>query len=310
MNITDIDLNLLVFFDVLMRERNVSRAAEKLQISQPALSNALARLRKQLEDPLLIRTSRGMEPTEKALALHEPVQQAIRQLHDALIPSQPFDPGISHLHFTIACMDGVQYPLMARVVERLQKQAPKISLNLIPPGEHLAEQVERGGVDLAIDAFVEGLSDACHKRKLMTDGFSCVCRKDHPLFSRFGEFTMEAYLTYPHLRITRTGVGTGISETILQKMNTKRQVQVQIKQSALMPLYMVLESDLIATVPHWTAQHLATHLPIALLPPPIELPEFTLEMGWGPVMHHHRGHRWLRDLILECAIELYDSDAG
>ena len=107
MNITDIDLNLLVYFDVLMRERNVSRAAEKLQISQPALSNALTRLRKQLGDPLLIRTSRGMAPTEKALALHQPVQQAIGQLRDALIPSQPFDPAQSRQHFTIACMDGL-----------------------------------------------------------------------------------------------------------------------------------------------------------------------------------------------------------
>ena len=120
MNITDVDLNLLVYFDVLMKERNVSRAALQLEISQPALSNALSRLRKQLGDPLLIRTSHGMTPTEKALDLHEPIRQAIQQLRDTLMLSKPFDPVNSQQKFTIACMDAVDYPLMAGVIGRLQ----------------------------------------------------------------------------------------------------------------------------------------------------------------------------------------------
>jgi DNA-binding transcriptional LysR family regulator len=305
MNIKDIDLNLLVFFDALMRERSVSRAAQQLEISQPALSNALSRLRKQLGDPLLIRTSRGMKPTEKALELHEPVRQAIQQLNDAVSPSKPFDAMNSRLNFTIAGMDAVQYPLIARVIRRLQQEAPKITLNLIPPTDSSAELLERGVVDLLIQVFLERISDAFHKRKLMSDRLVCVCRKGHPLFDEFGDLSLDAYLAYPHLRITRTGVGAGQSDVSLQKLGRQRHVQVQSKESALIPIYMVLESDLIATVPRITAKYLAEHLPIVILPAPIDLPEFTLEMAWGPVMHHHRGHRWLRELIVDVAKAVY-----
>jgi DNA-binding transcriptional LysR family regulator len=306
MNITGIDLNLLVYFDVLMKERNVSQAALQLKISQPALSNALSRLRKQLGDPLLIRTSRGMTPTEKALELHEPIQQAIQQLRDTLMLSKPFDPLNSKQQFTIACMDAVNYPLMACVIGRLQQEAPDITLNLIPPTECENELLEHGMVDLLIQVFDEGIGDSFHKRKLMNGELACVCRMDHPLFDEFGELSLDAYLAYPHLRITLTGVGAGHSNVALQKQGQQRHVQVQSKQSALIPILMVLESDLIATVPLATAKSMAAYLPITIIPTPIALDKYVVEMAWGPVMHHNRGHQWLRNLIVEVAIDVSD----
>ena len=305
MNIKDIDLNLLVFFDALMREKSVSRAAETLEISQPALSNALSRLRKQLNDPLFIRASHGMLPTEKALELHKPIQEALAQLHTALMPSRPFEPSQTAVSFTIASMDTIVYPLMARVISRLQKLAPEISLTLVPLSMGTSDMLDKGFIDFVIDAFMEGgLSDAFHKRKLMDDSLVCVCRADHPYLTHYGELSMEAYMAYPHLRISRTGVGRGASDSFLKKKGKQRFVQVECKQNALVPIYLVLDSDLIATVPLSTARYFASHIPISISPSPLDLPHFDIEMMWGPIKHHNLGHQWIRQLIVDEANEL------
>jgi DNA-binding transcriptional LysR family regulator len=306
MNIKDIDLNLLVFFDALMREKNVSRAAKTLEISQPALSNALSRLRKQLDDPLFIRASHGMRPTEKALQLHGPVQQALAQLHTALMPSQPFEPSKSKDHFTIASMDTIIYPMIARVITRLQTLAPDISLTLVPLSMGTPDMLDKGFIDFVIDAFVEGsLSQTFHKRKLIDDSLVCVYRVGHPLLTQHGELSMEAYLAYPHLRISRTGVGRGASDAFLKREGKQRFVQVESKQNALVPIYLVLESDLIATVPLSTAEDFAKHIPILISPSPLKLPSYEVEMMWGPIKHHNLGHQWLRQLIVDEANELH-----
>lgn len=305
MNIKDIDLNLLLFFDVLMREKNVSRAAKILGISQPALSNALSRLRKQVDDPLFIRSSHGMRPTDRALQLHEPVQQALAQLHTALMPSQPFEPAQSQDRFTIAGMDAAIYPLMGKVITRLQTLAPEISLTLVPLSMGTADMLDKGFTDFVIDAFAEGnLSETFHKRKLMDDSLVCVYRTDHPLLEEYGELSMDAYLAYPHLRISRTGVGRGASDSLLKKEGRQRFVQVESKQSAFMPIYLVLESDLIATVPLSSAQHFAQRIPIVIAASPIALPPFEIEMIWGPIKHQNLGHQWLRQLIVDEAQKL------
>jgi len=305
MYIKNIDLNLLVFFDAMMREKNVSRAAITLGISQPALSNALSRLRKQLGDPLFIRTSHGMKPTDKALELHEPVQQALEQLHVALMPSKPFEPLQSSDHFTIASMDGVVYPLLSTVIARLQAVAPGISITLAPLSSGTADMLDKGFTDLVIDAFIEGdLSDAFHKRKIMDDSLVCVYRMDHPLLKEYGELSVDAYLAYPHLRISRTGVGKGPSDAFLKKKGRQRFVQVDSKQSVLVPIYLVLDSDLIATVPRSTAKRFAQHIPIAISPSPLELPAYSVDMAWGSIKHHNLGHQWLRQLIADVANEI------
>lgn len=305
MNIRDIDLNLLVFFDALMRERSVSRAAQQLGLSQPALSNALGRLREQLDDPLFIRSSHGMNPTEKALDLYEPVQQAIEQLREALSPSKPFDPSKSEQSFTIACMDAIEYPLLSAVAQRLQERAPNISLKLVIPPVNSYEMLERGLLDLQIPVFEETKGDSLHVRTLMKDDLVCICRDDHPLIKQYGELTLEAYLAYPHLRVTRTGVGASPSDVELQKLGKQRAVQIESRQSAFMPVYMVLDSDLIATIPRGTAQSVLKYLPIKIFEPPFQLPRFGIEMGWGAIMQHNKGHQWLRNLIVEVAEEVY-----
>ena len=174
MNVSRIDLNLLVYLDVLLRERNVTRAAEELGISQPAMSNSLRRLRDLFDDPVLVRTSDGMTPTDRALELQPLVRTVLTAAEQAVLPKTDFNPAESSRIFRIMASDYSEATLLPVLLGRLRKQAPNIRLDIMTPSDVSFHDVERGKVDLVINRF-DTLPQSFHQIRLWDDSFSCVC---------------------------------------------------------------------------------------------------------------------------------------
>ncbi len=199
-NLKSVDLNLLVAFDALIAERNVSRAADKLGMTQSALSHALRRLRIVFGDPLLNRSARGMEPTERALALHQPVRDALADIHSILSSKIAFDPATVTRTFRLSMSDAMSIEALPLIVRRLRKQAPNISLLVTTSGPREAcARIENDQVEIAIGVFPQ-LSKGLLDRELYRDKLVCVADKSHPLLKR-GRMDEQAYLTCPHVTV-------------------------------------------------------------------------------------------------------------
>ncbi len=179
MNVKRIDLNLLVYLNTLLKERSVSRAADKLGITQPAMSNALRRLRDLLGDPILVRTSSGMAPTERASAMQPLVVEALSRAEQALQPVENFDASTSVRTFRIMASDYIETTLLAPLVGKLSDIAPGVSLDILTPSDGSFADLERGDIDMAINRF-DHLPDSFHQKSVWRDNFSCLLGESHP----------------------------------------------------------------------------------------------------------------------------------
>jgi len=230
MNISKIDLNLLVYLDVLLRERNVTRAAEELGISQPAMSNSLRRLRSLFDDPVLVRTSDGMTPTDRALELQPLVRDVLAAAELAVLPKTVFDPSESERIFRIMASDYTEATLLPKLLQRLSVEAPSVRLDIMTPSDVSFHDVERGKVDLVINRF-DTLPQSFHQIHLWDDSFSCVLRADNPVIK---DWNLESYLAAKHVWVSKTGMGVGVGmstddvqrlgwvDEALAKMDAKR----------------------------------------------------------------------------------------
>lgn len=302
MNRNDIDLNLLVFLDALLESRSVTKAARQVGVSQPAMSNALGRLRRLLGDPLLVRTSQGMQPTERARALRRPIRSALSQVETAIAPQRTFDPASTERLFTLLITDYAASVLIPRVIGALEKEAPGITLNILNAQADAVEQVERGQADFMVNR-LEHLPSNFHEMELWTDHLACLIRQDHPALDEDGTLSLEAYLEQSHILITRTGVGLGLMDETLAEQGMNRRISVLTRQYQL-PRELVANSDLVATLPSRIARYQARHLRLAVLDPPIETPPLRIGIAWGAVEHYDLAHRWLRQRIIRVAREM------
>jgi DNA-binding transcriptional LysR family regulator len=311
MNIKSIDLNLLVYLDVLLRMRNVTRAAETLGISQPALSNGLRRLRKLFSDPLLVRTSKGMSPTERALELQPLVREIVASVEKAIEPDKGFDASIADRVFRISVSDYSESTLLPHLMRRLRSEAPNISLDILTPSDVSYEDVDRGNVDLVINRF-DALPQSFHQRTVWVDSFSCLISHHNPIRHHF---SLEAYLDASHVWVSKTGMGIGVGvepgasehlgwvDDALAKLGKKRRIRVFTRHyQAAMQLAEL--RDLIITLPTKAANLMKDHQTVLILPPPFEIPEIELKMAWSPLLQHNPAHQWLRRLIAEVAHDL------
>lgn len=216
MNIAKVDLNLLVYLDVLLREGSVTKAANQLSITQPAMSNGLKRLRDLFKDPLLVRTSDGMTPTKRALELQPTIRDVLSRLESSIQPETDFDPLTSERTFRIMTSDYAESTLLLELVGRLADLAPNITLDLITPSDVTFHDVEQGKVDMAINRFEE-LPLSFHQKVIWYDTFSCVMSSDHPLVAKCD---LDSYLSAQHIWVSKTGfgVGVGIDPTEVQKL--------------------------------------------------------------------------------------------
>ncbi|WP_105430905.1 MULTISPECIES: LysR substrate-binding domain-containing protein [Neorhizobium] len=294
------DLNLLPVFLTLMDERNVTRAAERLGMTQPALSNALNRLRETLRDPLFIRERYGMKPTQMAEELAPVVRAALSSLDEAIGGQQEFDPAVATRQFTLAPNSYVEFVLMPVIVARLRELAPGIRLRLTPFGNDLVETgAVSGATEMVLGRIVDP-PDNMVVQHLMDDGLACVVRKDHP---EVGEsLSQEQYERMKHVNVLPPGrMRAGLFQALQQK-GLKRDVAVSVTHFLAVP-EMVAVSDYCATLPRLICQRLARDERLKVLPAPVDLGTFPVELAWHVRYRSDPAHRWLRSLIGDVAKE-------
>jgi DNA-binding transcriptional LysR family regulator len=311
MNINRVDLNLLVFLDVLLRERNVTQAANQLNLSQPAMSNGLRRLRNLFDDPLLVRTSDGMTPTERALELEPLVRDILSKVEYALQPTSEFDPGTAERVFRIMASDYAESTLLPSLLRKLRQQAPAISLDIMTPSDVSFLDVERGKVDMVINRF-DSIPQSFHQITVWTDTFSCLLSANNPLLK---DFNLDSYLKAHHVWVSKTGMGVGVGmdpkdvqrlgwvDAAIAKLGKKRDIAVFTRhyQAAMI---LAEQNDLVVTLPSLAAQLQHDNPRLVIKTPPLEIPPLELKMAWSPLLQHNPANRWLRNLIVETGREV------
>lgn len=287
-----IDLNLLVTLDALLSEHNVTRAAERLHLSQPSVSVQLARLRKIFDDPLLLPGPRGMRPTARADELREPLRQALATLEAAVAPASPFDPAHDRHTWRIAASDYGESTILLPALRNLHGSAPGMRvtvLELAPPS--LARQAERGDIDLAFHIKEEAPA-AMHHRLMFTERYVLAARVGHPQFER--PLTLEQFCQLGHAIVSPDGGGfQGVTDTALAELGLTRRVTLSV------PHFLFLEAvlastDLVAMIPARLAKDNGA---LQIIEPPLEIPGFEMVMLWPERLHRDPAHRWLRERI-------------
>ena len=311
MNISRVDLNLLVYLDVLLRECNVTRAAEELGISQPAMSNSLRRLRDLFGDPILVRTSDGMTPTDRALELKPMVRKVLSAAEQAILPKTEFNPMESSRIFRIMASDYTESTLLPVLLRELRKQAPNIRLDIMTPSDVSFHDVERGKVDMVINRF-DSLPQSFHQVHLWDDSFSCVMSSNNPVKDNWN---LQSYLSSKHIWVSKTGMGVGVGMTpddvqrlgwvdeALSKQGVKRDISLFTRHYQV-ALLLAEQDDLIVTIPSMSAKSIAGSDRVVILEPPFEIERMRLKMVWSPLLQHDPGHKWLRQLIKSVSVEL------
>ncbi len=295
------DLNLLPVFLALMEERSVTRAAERLHITQPALSNALTRLRAMLHDQLFIRERYGMQPTEKALELAPVIASALATLDEVVLGQQEFDPTKANLQITIAPNSYVEFALVPAIVAKLRKVAPGISLRLTSFGTDLAETgVTSGTTWLVLGRFVDP-PDNLVVQHLMDESLACVVRADHPIIGK--KISRKQFEEMKHVNMLPPGrLKVGLFQQ-LQRQSLKREVAVSVTHFLAIP-EMIAVTDYCATLPRLICNHLAHDKRLKFMPAPVDLGTFPVEMAWHVRYRHDSAHRWLRSLIVDVVKEV------
>jgi DNA-binding transcriptional LysR family regulator len=296
MSLQPFDLNLFKTFDSLMETRSVSKTAQQLSLTQPAVSNALGRLRKQLDDPLLVRTKRAMEPTPKALALCQPVKEALKQLEVALLPSAEFDGLASDRRFSIAAPDFIGMSLLSQLLPRWKKSAPGLSLRI----QHLSpdtasKELEGGDLDLAIGRFFE-IPARFNRQTLQRERLVCLLSSAHP-HSR-DVITLEEYLALQHVWVSNSG-RRGMVDRWLEGQGREREV-VAVVSTYTSGAMLVAESSYGLVVASSYGRYFADRLNLRCVELAFDPGGFSIEMLWHPFKESDQAHRWLRQEILTC----------
>jgi DNA-binding transcriptional LysR family regulator len=295
MNLSKVDLNLLVVLDALLTEQNVTRAAARIGLSQPAMSSALGRLRDMFGDQLLSRAPSGMIPTERAMNLAGPVRQILREVEAALGPVSDFKPGVSKRTFKIATVDYAEFVLLPALLRELAKTAPLIDIEIWPLSDSYPEEALRSGqLDLAI-GFAYRVPQRLRKQTLFEDRFLCAVRSRHPSVRQ--RLTLSQYIALPHVLISQRGSVAGVVDHALEVKGMKRRVAVTVPHFLIAP-FVVSQSDYIITLAARVATTFAELLPLRLLKPPIELPAITVAMVWHERAEHDPAQQWLRKTLL------------
>lgn len=288
-NIAGVDLNLLTALEALLRERSVTRAADSVGLSQPAMSRALARLRELFDDRLFVRTPAGLVPTPRAEAAAEPLARALSGVRSVL-QAPGFDPSSHRGDFRILCPDGQSLELLPGLVDRLRRQAPGIDLIVLPNRGDPLDMIEAGEAELAAGRFMSTRAGIFGTNVYRTR-FACVVRANHPVVAT--GLTLERFVELPHMLVTITGQGSGPVDIALAEMGLSRHVAVRLPHFLVAPL-VVARTDMVLTLPRGLALRMARLASLAVLPPPLQLPEFDIGLAWHERFQDDPAHAWLR----------------
>ena len=299
MNLAHVDLNLLVAFDALMVERHVTRAGQRIGLSQPAMSAALNRLRHLANDELFIRQPDGMHPTARAEEIAGPIRRALENIHGTLYP-QAFEPARAERTFRIALNDFGASVLLPPLVKRLSLLAPGVDLRALPANDERAiEMLDRGHVDIAVGSFDKAPSGRFEFEILFQSAFTCVVRNDHPATAR-APVSLEEFAELPHLLFSQTGDATGFVDTVLAKVGLRRRVAVTVPHFLVAP-FVLAQSDMVATLPTRLVEDFAGLAGLSVIEAPVGLPEFPCTLLWTRRAGVAAAHAWFRHQIAEAA---------
>lgn len=286
------DLNLLLVFDAIMRERSVTRAGSQIGLSQPAVSHALGRLRYMLKDELFIRTPQGMVPTPRAEELAQPLRDALNEIQLALEP-RAFDPPASNRRFTLTVNNYAAVVITPPLVAAVTAAAPAICLDLHPSGTlDIVERLDCGDLDLALAA-TENPGERFAASVLFEDRFVMVMRRGHPAFS--GKLSASDFATLHHFEISSSGEDTGFIDRWLDDSGLAR--HIALRAPYLSAAAILAQSDLVATMSHRIALQLVRSHTLQIREPPCDSPRTRTIMLWHRRLDRHPAHRWLRELI-------------
>ncbi|GAB1575944.1 LysR family transcriptional regulator [Bordetella petrii] len=291
----NLDLNLLVVFQHLLEERNISAVARRLDLSQPAVSNALRRLRAALGDDLFVRTPQGMQPTPQAERLGGPVGEALALLSHTLDATHDFRPAASQRRFRIAMSDVGEIHFMPQLMEQCARRAPGVridSLRLL--GADLRREMDAGRVDLAIGAF-EDLGSGIMQRMLFRQGYATLFRRGHP--TAHEGMGLKAFRAERHLVVSRAAPYGQVNQS-LEKAGVALDAHFSVPHFAAVP-YIVGSTDLLATVPRKLAASAAPHFQLGMLTPPVRVPALQTNLYWHRRFHRDSGNQWLRGVVIE-----------
>lgn len=296
MELRDIDLNLLVVFNQLLTERRVSGVADTLGLTQPAVSNALKRLRAVLGDELFVRTGRGMEPTPFALQLAEPVAYALGTLHGALNQQARFDPATSQRSFTLAVTDIGEIYFLPVLMDALAEIAPGVRISTVRnSGATLRDEMEAGTVDLAI-GLLPNLQAGFYQRRLFHQRYVCMFRKQHPAVTL--PLTLENFSALDHVVVVSGGTGHSQVDAMLERAGIQRRVRLTVPHFIAVG-HILQSTDMIATVPERFAARCVEPFGLVSVPHPAKLPEIAINLFWHGRYHRDPANRWLRQLVFE-----------
>lgn len=290
-----VDLNLLIVLDAMFVERQVTRVAERLSMSQPAVSHALNKLRQSFDDDLFVREGSKMQPTPVAEALRDPIRQVLQIVSNEIARERSFDPGTSERRFTLCLSDIGELVFLPKLLEVLEKNAPNATLRCVamPPRE-LERAMAEGQVDIALGYFPDLTGDAFYQQKLFEHRFGCIARKGHPKFKQ--GVTLEQFLAADHAVVTSESRSQEIFEKFVRDKGMKRKVLLQSQHFMSTP-FLVATTDMIATVPRAVGRAYCRVAPLELLDPPIEVPAIELRQHWHRRVHRDAAIVWLRRII-------------
>jgi DNA-binding transcriptional LysR family regulator len=299
MNVQALDLNLLRVFDAVLRDRSVTSAARRLGLTQPAVSNALARLRALFEDALFVRTPTGMDATPFSRELAEPVRQALALLESALAHGPGFDAATSTRAFRFYMSDLGQIEFLPPLVERAQRVAPGVRLEAVAlEVEDIGDALAAGALDLAV-GFLPGLGPPVRRQPLFRDPYVCLVRADHPAIGK--KLTRKLFLAASHALVSYKG-GHRVIEEALERAGLARRIALRVPHFTVVP--MVLErTDLILTLPSRVARVYQQRGRFRSLPPPVPIPPADVAAHWHERYERDPGNRWLREMIMELFTE-------
>ena len=288
------DLNLLPVFQVLLEERSVTRTSGRLNLTQPAISRNLARLRDLFNDPLFTRTPKGLIPTPRAEALAVQLHQSLIDLNQLIAPAT-FMPETASQNFRLATSDYGAQVLLPPVINRLRLEAPGVNMEIIPWQENLLQELDQEDIDLAICA-VENPPAAIHGRGVGSDRFVCVVRDNHPLIQQ--GLSLESYASCPHALITMGGARKGAIDYLLEEQGLSRRIALRVPHFVA-ALAIISQSDLVLTVPYGLAISFAQQYQLKMLPFPMAQKGFTYSVIWHERYMKDPAHIWLRQLVFE-----------
>jgi len=295
MNYEQFDLNLLNIFDTVMTELNVTRASERLNMTQPAVSNALKRLRHLLNDELFTKVPSGVSPTPKALEIWQPLREALNQIRKTLEPIE-FNPATETATFTIALNDFSAALLLPPLMKVIEAIAPNINLRTVP-NTHInaAMLLEQAEIDIAIGVFPSP-PPRLRLQPLLSSPWICAMRRGHSLARK--KLTLDRYAQAKHLLVTLTGESTGLIDPLLQERGLNRRIGLTVNQFSIAPQILV-NSDLIAILPTRVVQLSGIVNQLHLTPVPIEIYPTSVKMMWHERSQQNTAHIWFRTQLAE-----------